>query len=133
MDQPLHRHSSQIAFGDTDASGWMHFPRIFHHVEAAEHDCLKTRGLLVFARDQGGWPRVNVNCDFHKPLLFGDAIEVQLRVAAMGGSSLTWEFEVLNARGEVAVSGRMTNVRVDAGGRPQAISKEERTALGLHD
>ncbi|HEX5789974.1 MAG TPA: thioesterase family protein [Luteolibacter sp.] len=129
MERPLHRHASQISFGDTDASGWMHFPNLFHHVEAAEHACLRKRGVLVFDRAQGGWPRVQVSCDFKRPMLAGDSIEVQLRLTHLGTSSLTWEFEVLNARGEVAACGRMTNVRVDAAGKPQPISEEERKAL----
>ena len=85
--------------------------------------------MLVFDRAEGGWPRVNVNTDFKRPLLAGDAIKVQLRVAELGTSSIVWEYEVLNARGEVAVSGTMTNVRVDATGTKQAISKAEREAL----
>lgn len=129
MESPIHRYQGEIAFADTDASGWMHFPTIWRHVEAAEHACLKQRGVLVFDRDQGGWPRVHVEADFHKPLLAGDAIEVQLRIAGIGRSSLRWEFEVINARGEVAVSGGMTNVRVDAIGSTLAITEEERSAL----
>jgi len=133
MEAPHYRYPATIAFADTDASGWMHFPTIFRHVEAAEHACLKARGVLVFDRALGGWPRVNVNCDYRKPLLAGDAIEVQLRIAELGTSSIRWEFEVINAAGAVAVSGSMTNVRVDGTGTKQAISEEERKALTTHE
>jgi acyl-CoA thioester hydrolase len=78
MDSPLHRHQLIVPFGDTDASGWMHFPNVFRYVEAAEHEFLKIRGLLVFDRSQGGWPKVHVDCDYKRPLLTGDEIEVQL-------------------------------------------------------
>jgi len=130
MENPLYRYAALIAFADTDASGWMHFPTIFRHVEAAEHECLKSRGVLVFDRALGGWPRVNVTCDYHKPLLAGDTIEVQLGIEKIGGSSIVWAFEVINAQGEVAASGRMTNVRVDHVGKSQPISESERKALG---
>ena len=129
MESPIYKHSAEIAFADTDASGLMHFPTIFRHIEAAEHACLKQRGVLVFDRAEGGWPRVNVNCDYRKQLLAGDAIEVQLRITKLGESSIVWEYEVFNAKGEVAVSGTMTNVRVDATGTKQPISDEERKAL----
>ena len=46
MDAPLHRHACEVAFGDTDASGWMHFPNIFRYFEAAEHTFLKSRGVV---------------------------------------------------------------------------------------
>ena len=129
MEAPLHRHACEVAFGDTDASGWMHFPNIFRYVEAAEHALLKSRGILVFDRAQGGWPRAKVACDYQRPLLAGDRIEVQLGISRIGASSVTWKFEVLNATGECAASGSMTTVRVDHTGSPQLIPATERTAL----
>ncbi len=129
MEHPLYSHKSQIAFADTDASGWLHFPNIFRYVEAAEHECLRKLGVMVYARDQGGWPRVNVNCDFVKPLLTADPIEVQLAVAEIGKSSLKWEFEVHHEKGELAARGSYTVVRVDSLGKAQLISLEERKAL----
>ena len=129
MDAPLHRHACEVAFGDTDASGWTHFPNIFRFAEQAEHALLKSRGILVFDRDRGGWPRVRVSCDFKRPLHGGERIEVLLAVARLGRSSITWNFEILNAAGESAATGSMTNVRVDATGKPQEISAAERAAL----
>ena len=76
METPVHRHACEVAFGDTDASGWMHFPNVFRYVEAAEHDFLRKRGILVFDRSQGGWPRVKVSCDYKRPLHGGDRVEV---------------------------------------------------------
>ena len=129
MQDPLHRHSCEVAFGDTDASGWMHFPNVFRFFEEAEHAFLKSRGILVFDRGQGGWPRVRVSCDYKRPLLTGDRIEVHLAISRIGGSSLNWEFEVVNAAGETAALGAVTTVRVDAQGKPQPISPAERAAL----
>lgn len=129
MDAPFHCHQGTITFGDTDASGWMHFTNAFHHVEMAEHACLHKLGLLVFARDQGGWPRVSVSCDYHRPLLCGDNIEVHLAIATLGNSSVTWRFEILTASGDLAADGVITTVRVDCQGRPQPLSPAERAAL----
>lgn len=129
MENPLHRESVEVAFGDTDASGWMHFPNIFRYVEAAEHAFLRSRGVLVFDRAQGGWPRVNVSCDFKRPLLSGDRVEVQIGLTRLGTSSVTWQFEVYNTAGEIAAAGSMTNVRVDHQGHPREISPAERAAL----
>jgi acyl-CoA thioester hydrolase len=134
MKNPSHRFASKVAFGDTDASGWMHFPNVFRYVEAAEHDFLQTHGILVFDRSKGGWPRVKVSCEYKRPLHCADSIEVLLKVTRVGASSVTWEFEVLNADGETASFGSMTNVRVDDEGRPQLISDEDRAQLelGIH-
>ena len=129
MDAPLHRHACEIAFGDTDASGWMHFPNIFKYVEEAEHAFLRSRGILVFDRTLGGWPRVKVSCDYKRPFRCGDHFEVLLAISKIGASSVSWDFEVLNAAGEIAAFGSMTNVRVDHEGRPKLISDLERAAL----
>ena len=129
MDAPLHRHACEVAFGDTDASGWMHFPNIFRYFEEAEHAFLRQNGLLVFARDQGGWPRVKVSCDYKRPLLTGDHIEVLLSVSRVGTSSVTWDFEVLTSSGETAAFGSVTTVRVDREGKSQPLSDAERAVL----
>lgn len=130
MDAPLYRHRCVVAFGDTDASGWMHFPSAFRYVEAAEHEFLRSRGVLVFDRAKGGWPRVKVGADFKLPLLAGDPVEVLICISRIGGASITWDFEILNPAGETAVLGSMTCVRVDGAGKPKIISDEERAALG---
>jgi acyl-CoA thioester hydrolase len=129
MENPVHRQAGEIAFGDTDASGWMHFPNVFKYVEVAEHAFLRSRGILVFDRAQGGWPRLKVACEFRRPFQFGDRFEVRLAISRIGASSLSWVFEVTNAAGEIAAFGSMTNVRVDREGRPMVISVEDRQQL----
>ncbi|MEY4568603.1 MAG: hypothetical protein RLZZ398_42 [Verrucomicrobiota bacterium] len=129
MENPVHRQAGEIAFGDTDASGWMHFPNVFKYAEEAEHAFLRSRGVLVFDREKGGWPRVKVACDYKRPFQCGDKFEVQLEISRIGASSVTWNFEIINAAGEIAAFGSMTNVRVDREGRPQMISDGERAAL----
>jgi YbgC/YbaW family acyl-CoA thioester hydrolase len=128
MDRPLHRHVCEVPFGDTDASGWVHFPNVFRYVEAAEHAFLRSRGLPVFDRSQGGWPRVHAECDYRKPLTAGDAIEVRLALDKIGGTSLHWSFEIRKAD-EPAAVGKMVTVRVDPAGRPLAIDDAIRMAL----
>ena len=129
MENSIYRQSGEIAFGDTDASGWMHFPNIFKYVEAAEHRYLRSRGILVFDHAEGGWPRVKVTCEFKRPFRCGDSFEVLLAISRIGTSSLAWDFEVINSAGEVAAFGSMTNVRVDHEGKSKLISDEERTQL----
>lgn len=130
MKPPIYRHTCEVAFGDTDASGWMHFPNVFRYFEEAEHAFLKSRGILVFDRAQGGWPRVNAACDYKRPLVTGDRIEVRLAVERIGTSSVTWNFEIVNAAGETAASGSVTTVRVNHEGKPQPLDENERAALG---
>jgi YbgC/YbaW family acyl-CoA thioester hydrolase len=130
MDSPLHRHSSQVTFADTDCSGWIHFPKVFRHVEEAEHAYLQQQGIVVIDRELGGWPRVHVSCDYKRPLRFGDRIEVHLGIERIGAASVHWLFEVLKD-GEVCALGKMTTVRVDHEGKPLVIDDGTRQRLGL--
>jgi YbgC/YbaW family acyl-CoA thioester hydrolase len=130
MDAPLHRHVCEVAFGDTDASGWMHFPNTFHYFERAEHEFLKKSGLLVFERALGGWPRVKVTCEYDHPLVTGDRIEIQLGVSRIGTSSVTWEFEIHRLADRIRTAhGSVTTVRVNGVGKPQPLSVQERAVL----
>ena len=128
MDRPLHRHACEVAFGDTDASGWVHFPNVFRYVEAAEHVFLRSHGLALYDFAQGGWPRAHVECDYKKPLQAGDCLEVQLALEKLGNSSLHWSFEIWKAD-ELAARGKMVTVRVDASGKPRAIEDSLREIL----
>jgi acyl-CoA thioester hydrolase len=129
MENPLYRQQGVIAFADTDASGWMHFPNVFKYVEEAEHAFLKSCGILVFDRSLGGWPRVKVSCGYKRPFVAGDHYEVLLEISRIGASSLTWEFQVLNAAAEIAAYGSLTTVRVDHEGKPVLITEAERGQL----
>lgn len=128
MTSPLHTHHSQIAFGDTDCSGWIHFPKIFRHVEEAEHAFLEKQGITIIDRELGGWPRVHVSCDFKRPLRFADKIEVHLAIEKIGAASVNWLFEVLKD-GEVHALGKIVSVRVDNQGKPLVIDEETRGRL----
>ena len=129
MEQPVFRQTGQVAFAETDASGWLHFPNAFLYFERAEHAFLQQAGLLVFDRAQGGWPRVRVECEFARPLRFGDVYETVLGIERIGSSSVHWCFEIHDAAGSPAFEGRVVTVRVDARGRPQALDSAERAAL----
>jgi acyl-CoA thioester hydrolase len=129
MKNPAHRHKREVTFGETDASGWMHFANVFRCFEEAEHAFLRKRGVLVFDRAMGGWPRVKAACEFRKPLRLGDRIEVHLKIARVGATSVGWLFEVLDSGGGVAAAGSVTTVRVGADGMPRVLSDDERAAL----
>ncbi|MGA0846935.1 MAG: acyl-CoA thioesterase, partial [Luteolibacter sp.] len=123
MNTQSYRHACEIAFADTDASGWMHFPNVFRYFEEAEHAFLKSHGLLVFDRAEGGWPRVNVSCDYRSPLICGDKIDVYLSITHIGNSSVKWDFEIVKSNGQSAASGSVTTVRVNHEGKPQPLSQ----------
>ncbi len=124
MEQPTYRHQSEIAFSDTDASGWAHFSKILCHVEAAEHACLTSKQIPVFS-DNGGWPRVKISCDYRSPLRYGDRFEVMLHLQRIGTTSINWRFEILKTDNTIAAAGEMVSVKVDSDGKPTSITDTE--------
>ena len=129
MEAPCHRYECEVAFADTDASGWVHFSKALTYAERAEHDFLGRRGVDVFGRAKGGWPRVKVSCEYKRPLVFQEKIAVLLTLDHIGGSSLVWKFQILKANGELAARGEMVTVKVNAAGEVSGISEAEKNLL----
>jgi acyl-CoA thioesterase FadM len=62
---------------------------------------------------------VHIEADFLRPLWFRDLVDIELRVAAVGRTSVTYDFE-MRSDGQVAVRGRAVAVLLtQAGGRPE--------------
>jgi acyl-CoA thioester hydrolase len=129
LENIRHRQQSEVAFSDTDASGWAHFSKILYYVENAEHDAfLASVGIPVFS-NSGGWPRVKITCDYRSPLRFQDKFEVQLSLTKIGNSSINWQYQILKPDTTLVAEGEMVSVKVDSTGTPTAITEAERVKL----
>jgi YbgC/YbaW family acyl-CoA thioester hydrolase len=134
MEQPIQKPSPasilvqrRIEWPDTDASGVYHNTAAFRFIEVAETALLERLGLLdaVYAR----LPRVHIEADFLRALRFRDIVDIELAVAGVGQSSVTYEFE-MRSGGEVAVAGRAVAVLLSrSGGRPVPWPDEYRNLL----
>src|SRR5438094_5645797 len=107
----------RIEWPDTDASGNYHNTAAFRFIEVAETALLERLGFLEDV--YGRLPRVRIEANFHRPLLFRDVVDISLRVAEVGRTSLTYAFEMWAPDGEVAVDGRAVTVLLsEPRGRP---------------
>ncbi len=106
----------RIEWPDTDASANYHNTAAFRFIEVAETALLERLGFLH--EIYGRLPRAHVEADFLRPLVFRDLVDIELSVAAVGRSSVTYAFEMV-ANGEVAVRGRAVVVLLsEARGEP---------------
>ncbi len=128
MENISHRQLSEVAFSDTDASGWVHFSKILSYVENAEHRFFHSLGIPVFSNN-GGWPRVKISCEYRSPLRFQDTFEVRLSLTKIGNSSIHWQFQILKPDTTLVAEGEMVSVKVDSTGKSTAITEGERTKL----
>jgi YbgC/YbaW family acyl-CoA thioester hydrolase len=100
-----HRLKRRVEFADTDAAGIIHFASYFRYMEETEHSFLRSLGLSVDLRLGGrrfGFPRLAARCEFVRPLRFEDVVEVEIRVARKGRTSLTYQFRFTLDNAEVA-------------------------------
>ncbi len=68
--------------------------------------------------------------DFKKPVTYGDTLDVTITVAAIGRTSFTYDYEVLNMSGELVASARTVQVMYDyTAGRPTPIPDDIRAKL----
>jgi YbgC/YbaW family acyl-CoA thioester hydrolase len=112
------RTRRKIEFADTDMVGIVHFARFFVFMETAEHEFFAALGHPVLFELDGhsiGWPRVSVTCDYLAPARFGDILDLHVKVAKKGRSSLTYAIDI-SREGRPIARGRVTAVCCRLGG-----------------
>jgi 4-hydroxybenzoyl-CoA thioesterase len=113
----VHVHRVEVCWGDCDPAGIVYFPRFF----ALFHEAMETwfsagLGLAyagVITGRRLGFPAVHTEADFRSPCALGDAIAVELRVTALGRSSIGLGYTVRGADGGLRLTGTTTCVVMD--------------------
>ena len=107
-----------IRFGDVDHAKIVYYPRFFHYFHIAFEDFffarLSRRYVDVIERGKLGFPAVRAEAEFRVPLRFGQTIVMEVSVARIGKSSVTFGFVGRRGR-SLAVVGAVTCVCVDMG------------------
>ncbi|MBI3646854.1 MAG: acyl-CoA thioesterase [Acidobacteriales bacterium] len=122
---------SRVRYLDTDASGRIHYARLFRHVEDAEHEFMRWIGFSYREIEKGGlrFPRVRLECHYLAPLSYDDVIGVTVVVENVGRSSFTLGFAVCQGE-KMAAKGKVTIVCLDTEAqRSHALPDELRGAL----
>ena len=124
---------SRVRFVDTDFSTRIHYSALFRHFEIAETEFLRSLGVGYAHWFERGFslPRVHVEADYLAPLNFDDEIDIEVRIARIGESSLTFDFLVTKiADGKPAARGRIVGVCIDvSSGKSTPIPADIRKAL----
>jgi YbgC/YbaW family acyl-CoA thioester hydrolase len=112
-----------VQFYELDGAGIVHFSNYLRYVEEAEHALWREAGLNI--ADPGGdlgFPRVNVSCDYHRPLRFADDFEIQIRIVAMAEKSIRYACALTRGSEKVAtVSMTVVCVQARPGERLRAV------------
>ena len=124
---------TRVGFSDTDAQGIVYYGRYFPYIDLARVEYLRMLGLLGMAIGERGVEFVTRagTIEYHAPAVFDDELEVFIRIARIGRTSLTYEFAVYRAQDDLLmVTGTQTLVLVDLDERkPCEIPQELRETI----
>jgi len=116
---------------DNDSYGHVNNVTYYSYFDTVVNEHLIRCGGLDIANGPVVAYAVSTACTFRKPLAFPETIDVGMRIARLGNSSVTYEIAIFRqADDDPAALGAFVHVWVDRGtGRPTPIPARIRTAL----
>jgi acyl-CoA thioester hydrolase len=82
---------TRVGFSDTDAQGIVYYGRYNPYFDLARVEYLRSLGLLRYKSAGEFVMRAN-DVEYFAPAMFDDEIEIRVRVARVGRTSITYEF-----------------------------------------
>jgi acyl-CoA thioester hydrolase len=123
---------TRVGFSDTDAQGIVYYGRYNPYFDLARVEYLRALGFLH--REAGGEFVMRANdVEYHAPARFDDELEIHIRVAKIGRTSMTYEFAALKVPdGTLLVTAHQTLVFIDLETRrPTPIPNAYRAPFGV--
>jgi acyl-CoA thioester hydrolase len=128
-------HRVRVGFDETDAQGIVYYGRYMPYFDRARVEYLRGLGLLDRLHGDPEFVMRAQTVEYHAPARFDDELRVYVRVAQIGTTSITWQFDVeAAAGGEHLVSAGQTLVMVDlAARRPVAVGRAFRDGVAAFE
>jgi acyl-CoA thioester hydrolase len=120
----------RVRWSETDTADIAHFTSFFVYFEAAEQKLFREI-LKINLRNRTspnsiiGLPRVEAYCQYFSPARFDDLLQVELKIASVERTSITYEFSVQNkTSGKLSASGKVKIVAINQSFQPVEIPRE---------
>lgn len=100
----------RVEFAQTDAAGILHFSTYYLYMESAEAELFRQLGFPLLWKDKdssSGFPRVDSQCTFLRPLVFGELVRIELSIAEMSASTIHYEFRFFKENGRRCAEGKL--------------------------
>lgn len=131
-----HRLPVRVYFEDTDAGGIAYHASYIRWCERGRTDFLRLLGTdsrrLIDGSDShepAAFVVRRMNCEFLRPSRMDDILEVETRVKALGGASVTL-LQTVKAAGRAVFEAEVTVVLVAVSGKPLRLTSAIRTGFG---
>ncbi|TMW71637.1 acyl-CoA thioesterase [Alteribacter natronophilus] len=122
-----HSYPVTVRFSETDAFGHLNNTVSFVYFEQGRINFFKDIGFGEewFAKGGEGIPvTADLHCDYKRQVFFDENLEVHVKVAGIGNSSIDLHYLITNEAGKVCMTGRGRMVQVSrTSGKPLSWSK----------
>ena len=126
-------HRLEVRFRDCDPMGHVNNAVYLTYLEQARFAHWREIWGMDFERLPEGTPGVilaHAEIDYRRPAKYGDHLEVRIGLEAIGRSSFTYTYEVLDQRAQVVATARSVQVMYDyAAEKPVPMSDALRARL----
>jgi acyl-CoA thioester hydrolase len=139
---PVFSHRLEVRFRDCDAMGHVNNAVYLTYLEQTRFHHWRAAGIAKEAitsqpspeasvgEDVPGVIVARVEIDYRRAAKFGDVLRIDVAVAAIGRTSFTYAYEILDQSGALIANAKTVIVRFDyAAGKPVPISGEFKHAL----
>jgi acyl-CoA thioester hydrolase len=104
---------TRVGFSDTDAQGVVYYGRYMPYFDLARVEYHRRLDMLRTDPQDRQFVMRAMTVEYHAPARFDDPIEVEVRIARIGTSSVTYEFAAYLEASVLAVTATQTLVLVD--------------------
>jgi acyl-CoA thioester hydrolase len=111
------RASTRVGFSDTDAQGVVYYGRYMPYFDLARVEYHRALGQLRTGPREREFVMRAMSVEYHAPARFDDPIEVDVRIARIGNSSVTYEFAAYLEGDRLTVTASQTLVLIDVATR----------------
>ena len=126
-------HRLDVRFRDCDPMGHVNNAVYLTYLEQTRFAHWRSvwgRGAPQLPAGMPGVILAHIECDYRRPASYGEALEIRLRVAAIGRTSFRYEYEVVDGHGRAVLDAKSVQVMYDyTEGRPVPIPPDIRKAL----
>jgi acyl-CoA thioester hydrolase len=125
-----HRYAYQIIFGDTDQMGVVYYGNYLRFFEGARASYWRSlgRNYKDLETAQIALPVIEAHCNYKRPALYEDLIEVDVRVGEVRAASLRFEYTV-HRGAELLADGYTRHAVIGPNGKPRALPDDMRALI----
>jgi len=125
-----HRYAYQIIFGDTDQMGVVSYGNYLRFFEGARASYWRSlgRNYKDLETAQIALPVIEAHCNYKRPALYEDLIEVDVRVGEVRAASLRFEYTV-HRGAELLADGYTRHAVIGPNGKPRALPDDMRALI----